>query len=207
MSDKRIYAVIAVVALLALAPIFGVGPTFHPDATVKGSSLAGWHVLGQADWKAQNGEIVGKPKEDAGGWLVLDRSYQDVALYASFRCAGGCKTGILLRAEKTPQGIKGIYVSLTDGEMASYRVTLDGQGRIEQREPLRRAGGQMRIAPPPDPNTPAAPAGRGGRGGVGGPALPLSPPDTRLRPDEWNRVEIFLDANIVRSFLNEGPER
>ena len=36
--------------------VFGVGPSFTPDTTMKGSSLAGWYVLGQADWKAQNGK-------------------------------------------------------------------------------------------------------------------------------------------------------
>jgi hypothetical protein len=190
-----------------LAPrIFGVGPTFHPDATVKGSSLPGWHAVGQADWKAQNGELIGAPKSEGGGWLMLDRSYQDLAFYASFRCAAGCKTGILLRAEKTPQGMKGIYVSLTDPDVASYRLTLDAQGQQLEREPLRRGGGQMRIAPPPDPNAP----GRGGRGGFGRGGgrvtLPVTPPDASLKANEWNTIEIFLDANIVRPFLNEGGE-
>jgi Domain of Unknown Function (DUF1080) len=114
MSGKSVslIAMIVIAMPLMLAPVFGVGPSFTPDATVKGSSLAGWHVLGQADWKAQNGELIGTPKQPGGGWLVLDHSYQDVGLYASFRCAEGCKTGVLFRAEKTAQGMKGIYVSL-----------------------------------------------------------------------------------------------
>ncbi len=72
-------------------------------------------------------------------------------LFASFKCAQGCETGVLLRAEKTSSGMKGIYVSLTGGDVASYRVTLDEQGRILTRDALRPGGGQMRIAPPPDP--------------------------------------------------------
>ena len=49
--------------------------------------------------------------------------------YTNLRCEGTCKTGVLLRAEKTPDGgMKGIYVSLTDGDFASYRVTIDAQG-------------------------------------------------------------------------------
>ena len=43
---------------------------------------------------------------------MLDRSFQDVAIYASFRCSGACKTGILLRAEKTAEGTKGVYFAL-----------------------------------------------------------------------------------------------
>ena len=201
---KRTYALTAIAGLLWLAPVFGVGPSFRPDATVK--SLEGWRALGQADWKAQNGEIVGTPKPGGtGGWLVLDRSYQDVGLYASFRCTGGCKTGVLLRAEKTPQGMKGVYVALTGEDMAAYRVTLDAEGKELQREPLRRGGGQMRIAPPADPNAPAR--GAGGRGGAA-PAvtLPIPRPTGALLQDDWNSVELLLDANIVRMFLNDSGE-
>jgi hypothetical protein len=157
MSSKHAYLVAAMSAasLLLLAPLFGVGPSFKPDATVKGSSLTGWHVLGQAAWKAQDGEISVTVKPGGhGGWLVLDRSYQDAGFYASFRCAEGCKTGVLLRAEKTPQGMKGIFVSLTAGDVAPYRITLDAEGKELTREKLRAFGGMTRIATPPDPNAP-----------------------------------------------------
>jgi hypothetical protein len=209
---NRIHAIAAAATaatLLLLAPLFGVGPSFKPDATVEGSSLHGWHVLGQADWKMQNGEITGIAKPGGrGGWLMLDHSYQDVAFNASFRCPEACKTGVLLRAEKTPQGIKGIFVSLTAGDIAPYRVTLDAEGQELKRERLRFGGGQMRVAPPLDPNAP----GRGGRGGgrgrgaSEGPALPVTRPVTDFRTDDWNQVEILLDANIVRTFLNNGGE-
>ena len=211
MPHKRV-ALIATITGLLVASVFGFGPTFTPDATFKGSSLTGWHALGQADWRAQNGEIVGTAKHGGdGGWLVLDRSYQDVGFYASFRCAGGCKTGVLFRAEKTPEGMKGVYVALTDGEVASYRVTLDAQGRELQRERLRYAGGQMRIAPPIDPAAPARGGGRGGpfagRGAApGGVTPPIAPPSRDLRSDDWNQIEIFFDANIIRGFLNDAGE-
>jgi hypothetical protein len=80
-------------------------------------------VLGQAGWRAEKGELIGTPKSASGGWLVLDRSYQDIGFFASFRCTGSCRTGVLLRAQKTANGMKGIYVSLTQGDLASYRVT------------------------------------------------------------------------------------
>src|SRR2546422_362278 len=67
-------------------------------------------------------------------------------------------------------------------------------------------GGTMRLAPPPNPNTP----GRGGRGGGGGRGqtvdLPVRRPDTSFRADDWNEIEIYLDANIVRPHLNGGGE-
>ena len=207
MSNKSVYALIATTGLLLLGPVFGVGPSFIPDGTVKGSSLTGWHVLGQADWKAQKGEIIGTVKPGgSGGWLVLDRSYQDVGFYASFRCAAGCKTGVLLRAEKTAEGgMKGIFLSLVEGDVASYAVALDAEGRELRRQRLHPAGGQMRIAPPFDPNVP----GRGGRVSPGPPpgvTWPFTLRDSSLRPNDWNTIELFLDANIVRPFLNDGNE-
>ncbi len=200
-------ALTAAAGLFWLAQVFAVGPSFRPDATVRGSSLEGWRPLGQADWKVQNGEIIGTPKPGgSGGWLVLDRSYQDVGLYASFRCTSGCKAGVLLRAEKTPQGMKGIYVSLAGEDVASYSITLDAEGRELQREPLRRGGGQMRIAPPIDPNAPARGAGGGGRGAAPSVTLPIPRPSGDVRSAEWNTVELLLDANIIRAFVNEGGE-
>jgi hypothetical protein len=154
---------------------------------------------------------------------MLDRSYQDVAFFASFRCAPGCKAGVLLRAEKTADGgLKGIFVSLTEGALASYRVTLGADGNETSREPLRPAGGgQVRVAPPPAPAAPGAGpggagrggAGRGGPAGAGGPALaqmpggvpsPIARPATGLRAGDWNTIDIVLDANILRPFLNDA---
>ena len=76
---------VGMVILVAAFPS-AASKNFVPDVTFKGSSLSGWRPIGQADWRAQDGEIIATPKS-AGGWLLLERSYQDVAFYASFRCA------------------------------------------------------------------------------------------------------------------------
>lgn len=206
MSEKHLVMLAVAAAWLTVQPsVFGVGPSFYPDVSFKGSSLTGWHTVGGATWRAENGEIVGTPQQRGGGWLMLDRPYQDVGFYASFLCAPGCRTGVLLRAEKTSTGTKGIYLALTDGEVGAYRVTFDAQGQIVTREALRAAGGSIRIAPPQDPNAPAPAAG----GGRGGPSVtpPFVPPDTSLKPGAWNRIEIYIDANIVRGRLNDGIAR
>jgi hypothetical protein len=197
----------AAIALFTLAPLYGVGPTFKPDASFRGSALGSWHVLGPGDWKASNGEITGTLRAGGqGAWLVLDHSYQDSAFYASFLCPASCKTGILLRAEKTPQGMKGIFVSLNSQEVAPYRITLDAEGRELSRDKLKAGGGMMRIAPPPDPNAPQGNRG-GGRGrGQAGPALPIARPSTEYRPDDWNHAEILIDENMVHTFLNDGGD-
>ena len=183
---------------------------YRTDRKYTPTSLAGWHVLGDAAWRVEIGEYVGTPKVPAGGWLVLDQALQDTGFFAHFKCAGGCKSGVMLRAEKTATGFKGIYVALTGEDVASYAITLDANGKEISRERLRPAGGQIRFAPPP-PTGDAV--GRGGPGrGAGGrgrgaaiPGLPLTPPSIALKPDDWNHLEILLDASIIRPFLNDGP--
>src|SRR5579872_4456510 len=185
--------------------IFASSPNFVPDYVFKGSALTGWHKLGQADWHAENGEIIGVSKE-GGGWLVLDKSYQDIGIYTSFRCSEGCKAGVLLRAEKLPDGMKGVFVSLAEGDVAAYNIVLDAQGKEVSRARLdpgpgpmirmasgRFSGGEDLV---PGFSKPAptraelaaaaakAPAARsGGGGGRGGPSLPAN---------EWHTLQILL---------------
>ncbi len=199
--SKRCFMLLAAFTLIGAGPVYASGPSFHPDVTFQGSELKAWHIYGEAEWSAENGELIGKPKQAGGGWLMLDHSYQDVGLYAEFKCTAGCETGVLFRAEKTPDGMKGIYVALSDPELPTYSVTIDAQGKIVERTQLRRGGGLERIAPPPNPNAPS-----GFRPPVSTVKLPFTPPDSKLRPDDWNQVEILFDANIVRTFLNDGRE-
>ncbi|HEY1647997.1 MAG TPA: FG-GAP-like repeat-containing protein [Terracidiphilus sp.] len=192
--------------LIAVTPAFASGPSFHPDITMNGANLDGWHSFGQAEWHAEKGEVVGRPNQAGGGWLVLDHSYQDVNFYTEFRCTEGCVTGVLLRAGKTPDGgMKGVYVSLSDPDMGEYAVTVDAHGQILERNRLPRGGGLVRVAPPPSADQSAGAMGRY-RAMKPAVALPLLPPDTELRPNDWNSVEIFIDANIVRTYLNNGHE-
>jgi Domain of Unknown Function (DUF1080)/FG-GAP-like repeat len=198
--SRKLLSMLIVSTFLGCLPLFATGPSFHPDATFAGSSLTGWHSFGKAEWRADNGEIVANPK-GGSGWLVLDRSYQNVAVYTQFRCAGACETGVLLRAEKTPTGMKGIYVALSDPDLPTYGVTIDAQGQITERNKLRHGGGLMRIAPPPS-NQPE----RQFHFPPSTVKLPFTAPDSSLRANDWNQVEIFFDANIVRTFLNNGRE-
>jgi hypothetical protein len=209
------------VACVVASAIWAANRNFVPDVTFQGSSLTGWHKLGEADWTAQNGEITGTPRQESGGWLVLDKGYQDIVMATSFRCASGCRAGVLLRAEKTADGWKGTYVSLTDGDPAAYDLVLDAQGRQVSRNKLSPGPGPMiRIAsgragagdehvpgfskPAPTPAEmaaaaaaaaakPPAPSGGGGRGGRG--TAPLA-------ANEWHTAQITLDADILGVSLN-----
>ena len=164
--SRRLLGLVAIFGALSTVPLAGTRSTFVPDWTFKGSTLAGWHVLGAADWKAVDGELVGTPKSADGGWLVLDKSFQDVEFGADFKCVGACRTGVLLRAEKTPTGMKGVFLSLDEGEVGGYAVTLDANGKILTRERLRPGGGLMRVAPSAA-DAAAAAAARGGGAGRG----------------------------------------
>ena len=132
-----------IASAVALIAVFAAPKDFVADFMFTGSTLAGWHSLGDADWRADKGEIVAKPKSERGGWLVLDRKYQDIQLVADFRCEGACKAGVLLRVEKTADGMKGVYVSLSAGDIAAYSVTLDGQGKEISRSAMPPGPGPM----------------------------------------------------------------
>src|SRR5215204_5764662 len=118
--ERRILFGVAVFALTFAGPLAGERATFVPDWTFKGSTLAGWHTLGDAGWRAENGELIGSPRSPEGGWLVLDKSFQDVQVGFDFKMAAGVKTGLPLRAEKTPAGMKGVFVSLGDSDTGAY---------------------------------------------------------------------------------------
>jgi hypothetical protein len=224
MRRHEFLALVSIAAVLAVS-VSRAHPSFTPDWTFKGNALTGWHVLGEASWRAVDGELIGTPKTPSGGWLVLDKSLQDVEFGASFKCTGGCKTGVLLRGEKTPAGMKGVYVSLNDGDVAGYAVTLDASGNEVTRNRLRAGGGMVRYAPSAAEATAAAAArGAGGppgppRGGGGAPGagpgrgrgtlasgatLPIERPSSALKADDWNDLDVILDANILRPIVNSG---
>src|SRR5688572_5438558 len=175
---------------------------FIPDYRFKGNTLTGWKPMGNAKWTAQDGEIKTILNGgDAGNILVMDRSFQDAGMQLLFKCSADNEAGVLLRLEKVAEGMKGILVSVKDTAMGTYRVIINPQGRIIQRDKLRTAGGIIRIAPPPAdnagnrnfPNRPAAPAD-----------IPLKRPSTNFLQNEWNQLELYIDANLVRFFLNDG---
>jgi hypothetical protein len=211
---------IAIAGACTVGLVLGVGaadpPHFKPDGSFKGSTLTGWHAVGDAEWTAQNGEIVGKAKSGtSGGWLVLDKSFQDVHLYLNYKCTGECKSGVLLRAKKAADGsTTGVLVSLADGDTGYYSVTLDANGRETSRDQLgapgRGGGDGSPAGSAARGGGAAADAGtaRGGRSGRGADAAAApaqtAPPARgtqvgsagRARPTlkagEWNAVDIRI---------------
>jgi hypothetical protein len=225
MWKRIVCASLAIAATCLILPRAGANKNFVPDWTFQGSSLGAARSIGNAAWRAENGEIIGTPKTPEGGWLIFDKPLQDVQFASTFKCTGGCRAGVMLRTKSTPEGMQGIYVALPEGEnpAASFALTLDPQGREIKREPLNRGFGTVRFIAPPSDAGRGAPAGArgGGRAGAGagrggpgrgfGPGgLPPNAPYTRptypYRPNEWNPLEIILDANYLRVWINDGPE-
>ena len=142
-----------------------------PDWTFKGSSLTGTDQIGQAKWRAENGEIIGTPTSADGGWLLINPGYQDVRSPARTGALRSAPPASCSGARKSASGIKGIYTTLAGGPAAPAAVTVDAQGRIGNREPLTRSGGAMlRIQPPPPPPSPGRAGGAPGDGRAAGPA-------------------------------------
>jgi FG-GAP-like repeat/FG-GAP repeat len=113
-----------------------------------------------------------------------------------------------LRLEKTADGMRGILLSIQQQEVEGYAITLDGKGKETGRTKLRRAGGQIRFAPPAPPDgTPARTFQRPELPPMpGGIKAPLEHPAHGLRKGDWNDVEVLLDADILRAFFNDGGD-
>ena len=87
--------------------------------------------------------------------------------------------------------------------MEAQKVTLNESGAIVSRHKLRNAGGTIRFAPPAsDPNAvlrrpqPVPPPA--------GVTMPIVRPQNAFRPHEWNEIEILLDSDIMRGYLNDS---
>src|SRR4051794_14711392 len=136
MRKEILCGMFAVLGIGLLIRPAAANKNFVPDWAFKGSSLASFRTLGDADWHAENGEIVGTPRSSAGGWLILDRPLQDVEFASDYRCTGGCRTGVMVRAQSNSEAIRGVYVALPDGQnpAGAFALKLDAQGHEVSRE-------------------------------------------------------------------------
>ncbi|MEZ4699960.1 MAG: FG-GAP-like repeat-containing protein [Rhodothermales bacterium] len=187
----RLAGALCVLAALPASAQQSPAPDFIPDYIFHDSQLNGWRPIGGAEWKAEFGAITGTAGRN-GGWLMLDASYQNAAFFTRFKCKGACDAGVLLRAEKTPTGMKGVFVAIEKGTIAPYRVTLDANGKIVSKQSARRQGGGGGGGQqPPMPSSPVLDAATA--------ALTAPVP---VQPDAWNTLEVIVDGNLIYNHLN-----
>ena len=211
--QRYILAALPLGAALLTTLVAAQGPAsdFKPDSVFSGSGLGAWTVAGDGAWTAVKGEVTGKAGPD-GSWLVLDRSYQDLNFFSRFQCSLPCDAGVLFHVQATADGRTGILVSLKDGDLATYRVTMDAAGRVVRRDRLRPVGPFLRSAPPvgsadAGKAIPTVGAGRGGSPMTLPTALPeLEPPAAGVRRGEWNLLSVAVDSDVIRPTLNQGIE-
>src|SRR5882757_2538199 len=188
------------------------GLSFVPDFTLSGSGgWSGWQSVGDVDWRGnESGSWSAVVKSNgSGGFILSNHSLQDAVVHMEFKCSEGAEAGVLFRMEKTADGWKGVLVSVKGGEVASYAIAFEKNGKELKREELKRPGGYplVRMATVADTNSAARSGNRNRNGSRRSDAnLPLVHPDTSYRSNDWNQIEIVLDLNITRSFLNDGGQ-
>jgi hypothetical protein len=120
-------------------PVWG-----KPVRLFDGTSLKGWHALGENQWKAEGG-MLRNPK--SGSNLVTDEVFNDFKLHIEFRYPKGSNSGVYLRGRHEVQiedskgndpskgqfGAVYGFISPTEmvakaaGEWQSYDITLVGR--------------------------------------------------------------------------------
>ena len=115
-----------------------------PVKLFNGSSLKGWHALGDNQWKAENG-ILKSPK--SGSNIVTDAKFTNFKLHIEFRYPKGSNSGVYLRGRyelqiadskglgPLPGELGGVYgfispseqVAKEAGQWQAYDITLVGR--------------------------------------------------------------------------------
>jgi len=88
-----------------------------------GQDLAGWHAMGQQDWRAEDGILW---TEGKGGWLRSDQRYADFILRLEYRLTKGAVSGLFLRsAEQGDPTFTGLKIALLDdaGQLTDLHST------------------------------------------------------------------------------------
>lgn len=185
-------------------PATGRGQSFVPDKVLNGSSLGDFERMGNVKWEGNKDGITATSKQEAGkGFLLTRQSFQDVGIRALVKITGNPEVGFLFRCVRTDTATKAIMISFKESNVVAFNMTWDAKGNELKRTELRSARGIIRKAPAP----PAQPENQNtnrARKEKSGPELPLPRPSTDVVAGGWNQLEVFLDLDILRAFVNDG---
>jgi len=120
---------ILILGILSLsAPLCAPASSTTPSAdgftpVFNGLNLDGWKMQGNASWKVEHGEIVGRPDtaQNTDCWLFSEAEWTDFTLEVEFKVPEKCNSGIAIRMPKEATG---------DPDMHGYEVQIsDAPGR------------------------------------------------------------------------------
>ena len=110
------------IAILTLGILSLLAPLCAPAASTMGSAvgfasvfnglnLDGWEMQGHASWKAERGEIVGRPDpgQKTDCWLFSKEEWTDFTLEVEFKVPEKCNSGIAIRMPKEATGDPDAY--------------------------------------------------------------------------------------------------
>jgi hypothetical protein len=210
---KRILKVRFSVVVVCCFSISMAAQDFAPDWTFAGSSLSAFEQKGNARWKSQDGEIVAESTDATDGWLILKRPLQDQQVSLSVKLQDGAAAGLLLRAEKTAEGMSGVYVPLSNNETGVCQLQLSASGEELSRTPLPPSRRPMirssamaehwgEEAVPGFSNLPDPPKAISASSAPNQDISRRNDRQAALLTSEWNTVQVVLDADLISVSIN-----
>ena len=146
---NRVFGVLAAAALLLFLCWSAVHASLPLTPVFDGKSLAGWHALGGADWRVDNGDLVGSVHDRGDGWLVLDTVYGTGEVDVSFECKN-CEPSVMVRTGKDGERTGGVEIALSGADIGTmFRVNLDDQNKPLSRQPMPAFGGEFGLSEVP----------------------------------------------------------
>lgn len=104
---------------LSLAVVFTCAAAVAADESAAwkplfdGKTLAGWHPVGDGEWKVEDGAIVGRAdKAKLYGLLVSDKQFKDFTVRFKFKCLSGDSGFYIRTLIKEPEKAHGLQVQV-----------------------------------------------------------------------------------------------
>lgn len=172
MSWKK-NAAIVLCALLVTSALFSQGKW---EVLFNGKNLKGWTKLsGTADYKVQNGVIVGTSKSGTPNtFLVTDKKYANFILELEYKVEGGLNSGIQFRSKSVKE-----YKS---GRVHGYQFEIDPSSRAWSGGIYDEARRGWLYTLEKNPKAKSA-----------------------YQQNTWNHVRIEANGSIVKTWLNGIP--
>lgn len=99
-----------------------------------GKTLRGWHVIGNGEWKIEDGAIVGKHAKDEKeyGHLVTDAIYGDFTVRLKYKTVSG-NSGLYFRIDETGfSGVSGFQAEIDPQRDAGGLYETNGRSWVVQ---------------------------------------------------------------------------